>query len=175
MSTRSDFVIVLALFSLLGIGIAKPQGKGKAQEPTPPPKPELGELDAKLRELAGAGAEFCGHVPIDGNSKAANDCVRKTFRKRRPFYVAYDTLYISPGDFYSAGLARDLRGKMWSVTFSSAELPRPVAGSKMRIEGHIAVEPCPRPYRLLEGRDGGAMDEEWKRGPVRVSCTLFGA
>lgn len=175
MNTRSGFVIVLAFFSFFGIGLAGPRCVGRGQEQAGTPRSAPGELDAKLRELAGAGAEFCGYVPIDGNSKTANDCARRTFKKHRPFYVAYDTLYFGPGDLDSVGLARDLRGKMWSVTFSSGEPPQPVAGSKLRIEGHLTVEPCPRPYQLLEGRDGGAMMREWKRGPVRISCTLFGA
>ncbi len=137
-------------------------------------KAQREDLDAGLRSLAGTGAIFCGHVELGQNSKTANKCALKAFREERAFYVAYDSLWIDASRFFSTGLARDARGRMWAVDFDSVAFSYVHPGDEVSDNLHLATRPCPTPYRLIEGRDGGLMRRGWKRGPRRVSCFLFG-
>jgi len=149
------------------------------QEPSPDKdlayaqKAQREDLDSELRSLAGLDAIFCGHVGFGESFRAANHCARRAFKEKRAFYVGYDTGH-GYRTYTSSGLARDANGRMYAVDFDSAgDLSR--GYGELRDNSHIVTVPCPTPYHLLEGRNGGGIPRGWHRAPAKqLSCRLFG-
>jgi|ERR1700694_1125765 len=44
----------------------------------------------ELRDIAGDRATSCGHVPLKGDARAANECAIRAFKENRPFLVHYE-------------------------------------------------------------------------------------
>jgi len=107
------------------------------------------DLDARLLNLAGRDATFCGHVALGQQPAAANRCALRAFGKNVAFYVAYDLRSI---DSISAlGLARDWSGQVHIVEFDSigfAPDSQRARGEELSDNLHIFSRPCPRPYQL---------------------------
>jgi hypothetical protein len=157
---------------LLFCGVTLTARQAKGQEESVPRKASPRDLDRKLQLLAGDGAIFCGDVGLEGDSKGANKCAQTAFKAKRPFYVSYDILGVGGSIFFSAGLARDPEGRLWSAGFSQGVIHQ-THGGELSDDLHILTKPCPTPYRLLEGRERAVTRPGWELGPIRISCFPF--
>ncbi len=180
-SLMLSLVLVVSAANSLSIsGQANSRPTPKAGNEYQVPTAHREHLLAKLQELAGSSATFCGYVPLGESSREANKCAQKAFNEGRPFYIGYDSGHTNHekqwADWYWAvGVARNSTGQLWTVSFNSKCRTEPsLPGQEAYDANCIGVLPCPRPYQLIEGIDGGLVPLGWKTGPKRVSCTLFG-
>ena len=133
------------------------------------------DLDAVLRRLTGTNAIFCGHVGLRQGSRTANKCARKAFSEEVSFYVVYDTgQKIDTSESYSTALARDSSGRMYEVSFAGAGFRYVWPGGQLDASSRIVTTPCPTPYHLREGMNGGVTHGNWRRPRAkRLSCRQF--
>jgi hypothetical protein len=96
-----------------------------------------GAFDHRLQILAGKDAAKCGHIPFGKETKEAYKCVRKSFAKRKPFYVKYDqrgmdsdvehglagsrSVHTSPEEL-NRWLGRESAGELVQIATESADL-----------------------------------------------------
>ena len=82
-------LVVIVGATLICISVAdftqvlQTEGPGPDEDWPHAEKAQHEDLDAKLLSLAGKGAVFCGHVALEQDPKAANDCALQAFRKKR--------------------------------------------------------------------------------------------
>lgn len=176
--TLSGIAIAIVLcFPSVSFCQTRASGPGPAHASPQPTEAELEPFFAKLKSLAGPEAVNCGRVGVDQKSGAANKCARKAFKNGRAFYVVYGRR--PTGSSHATALARNAKGQMWEVGYDSAAfiggLPWHLPGAELSDSSRVFTTPCPTPYRLLEGRDGGVRPRGWKpeRG-TRLSCSGFG-
>ncbi len=104
-------------------------------------------LQSRLRVLAGQGAVTCGEVAVKTSAESANACARKAFHGGKPFFVTYQLEGIDSAG--ATALAMDSHGELYTLESDSIGFGPPFrAGTKVEEDGHILVEPCPKPYRL---------------------------
>lgn len=104
----------------------------------------------RLEVLAGRSAVDCGTVKPWTDPKSSSNCVLKSFENRKLFFALYDTQEISIDSRFIDGLAGDSLGNLYDVEFSSMGWSTEglTMGSQLTDEGHILVEPCPKPVIL---------------------------
>jgi hypothetical protein len=130
----------------------------------------------KLKNLAGPDAANCGRVGVDEQTGTANKCAKNAFKNGKAFYVVYELRATDSAALTS--VVRNAKGQMWQISYSgkgySGNPHLYVSGSELSSGAHVLTEPCPTPYRLLEGRNGGLRPPGWKpeRGE-RLSCLPF--
>jgi hypothetical protein len=104
-------------------------------------------MDNRLRTIAGAGAENCGHVQKEESPKGATECALRAFKSRRAFYVRYDSAGFDSEVIQ--GIAGDAARNVYYVDFGDfmdSGMVRP--GVTMPDGFHTMVMSCSKPVRL---------------------------
>ena len=135
--------ILLALFCLLGSIAAFAQSKFAS--------PEL--LYTRLQKLSGANAINCGAVDLKQPSDQATDCAQKAFAANKPFYVSY---FVQGKDSQVASALAYNGSKLSALEFDSMgwDSVGLKKGDHLTDDGHIMIEPCPRPYAIHKEQSG---------------------
>jgi hypothetical protein len=111
---------------------------------------EAAPIRNRLKVLAGGNAVNCGTLNPWTDPKSSSDCVLKSFENRKPFFALYDTQELSIDSRFIDGLAGDNLGNLYDVEFSSMGWSTQglTGENQLTDEGHILVEPCPKPIAL---------------------------
>jgi hypothetical protein len=95
------------------------------------------------KQLAGASGFDCGRVPVNGDPKAATQCVLRLQKQGRPFRVRYDLQGIDSD--VAEGLVRTPLGKIYALDFDGD----PSGGGGTNVYGGLAKSfVCPAPVLL---------------------------
>jgi hypothetical protein len=104
--------------------------------------------ESRLQSIAGNDAENCGHVHFGTDSKKADRCVRKSFAKKRGFYVRYDQR--GRDSVVEHGLAGNRNGEVYFLFFDSLGygLDTPKSDEQFLDDNHSVVKACPKPIHF---------------------------
>jgi hypothetical protein len=91
--TRSVLVALAGAIAVAGCGSSSPAC----------------DLDALLRQRAGAGADDCGHVAIGASTAATDQCIADRSAAGTPFFAHYDVQGIDSR--VALGVVRDPQGQ----------------------------------------------------------------
>ena len=102
----------------------------------------------ELRDIAGADAIDCGHVPLKGVARAANECALSAFKRSHSFLVRYEVPGIDSQVVY--GLASRGDGHVFDIKFDSEGWDTHGLGPEATVKNnnHLLVKPCPQPAVL---------------------------
>lgn len=105
-------------------------------------------MDRRLHAIAGENAVNCALKLDKGDSTAANSCIKRSFGKKRAFFVSH-TLHDTDWDV-AVGLASDGRGNIYAVAFDDAGVSTSGLGSNVELfdNKHIVVVRCPKPIQF---------------------------
>lgn len=122
---KANVVLLSAAIALVGCNKAPKSAASNAANPNDP-------VEKKLAELAGSGANNCGHLKsqVVADMDSAGKCVTQAAQQKQPFYVAYDM----PG--MTVGIAGNSDGKLFSVQTQASAT------------GGLNAVPCPSELRI---------------------------